>query len=235
MSKFKVGDVYESNRYGAYEIIEKMPDQRYRIRFQKTNYEKVVAYATLHGGNVRDPYYPIYYGVACVGLASTEGNGKKFGIWRAMIARCYDKKHKCYNSYGGNGVSVCERWLCFEHFLEDFESISGFNRELFDKNMIVLDKDIKYKGFQEKQYSIQNCSFVSQVDNFQEMLTRRKRTTSSRYIGVSALKGGKWQASISYRRKNIYIGRFETEADAHKAYLAKRRELYGAEINVIGE
>lgn len=35
--------------------------------------------------------------------------------------------------------------------------------------------------------------------------------------------------SIVGRNKNIYIGRFKTEEEAHEAYKQKRKELYGIE------
>lgn len=42
--------------------------------------------------------------------------------WRNMIGRCYKPGFTAYRLYGGNGVSVCERWrgdLGFVNFLED--------------------------------------------------------------------------------------------------------------------
>ncbi len=39
--------------------------------------------------------------------------------WVGMIQRCTDPKHGSYALYGGRGITVCERWLRFEHFLTD--------------------------------------------------------------------------------------------------------------------
>jgi hypothetical protein len=39
--------------------------------------------------------------------------------WRAMLARCNDPRADGYAAYGGQGVSVCERWLVFASFLAD--------------------------------------------------------------------------------------------------------------------
>lgn len=239
MGELQAGKIYQSKRYGEYKITENLGRGRYKIEFIQTGYSKIVTSATLYERAVRDPYYPIYYGKACVGLASISDNNKIFRVWRAMISRCYNEKNEIYKTYGNMGITVCDRWLCFEYFLEDLVSIRGFDWTLFKDNKIVLDKDINYNGMGAKQYNLQNCSFVSAVDNFQEMISRRKKTTSSRYIGVTALKNGKWQASISYKSKNIYIGRFNTEQEAHMAYQKKHKELYGAETRcearMIGE
>jgi hypothetical protein len=36
-----------------------------------------------------------------------------------MATRCNNTNHIHYNRYGGRGITVCERWLKFENFLED--------------------------------------------------------------------------------------------------------------------
>lgn len=231
MSKFEVGCIYSSNRYGDYCILEKYAYGKYKIRFVQTGFIKTVTHATLLEGAVRDPYFPIYYGVAYVGDVATKDCQREFRVWRAMISRCYDVNNANYCTYGAKGITVCDRWLCFKNFLEDITSIIGYNKALFDSGDIELDKDIKYKGFGDKQYGPHNCIFISSVDNFQEMLSRRKQETSSKYIGVTKLKCGKWQASISYKSKNIYIGRYNTEIEAHQAYIKKHKELYGNEVH----
>ena len=39
--------------------------------------------------------------------------------WACMKDRCTNPKHKNFKTYGGNGVSVCDRWLTFSNFVED--------------------------------------------------------------------------------------------------------------------
>ena len=39
-----------------------------------------------------------------------------------MVQRCFDSNHKHFHSYGGRGITVCERWLGeqgFANFLAD--------------------------------------------------------------------------------------------------------------------
>ena len=43
----------------------------------------------------------------------------EWGTWAGMIARCRDPKAHAFADYGGRGITVCERWLVFENFLED--------------------------------------------------------------------------------------------------------------------
>jgi hypothetical protein len=39
--------------------------------------------------------------------------------WLGMTTRCLDPKAANYRRYGGNGVTICERWLDFNNFLAD--------------------------------------------------------------------------------------------------------------------
>lgn len=40
-------------------------------------------------------------------------------VWSGMLQRCTNPANKRYPRYGGRGISVCERWMVFEHFLAD--------------------------------------------------------------------------------------------------------------------
>lgn len=44
----------------------------------------------------------------------------EYRIWRTMKDRCYREKCGCYETYGGRGIRVCDRWFnSFENFIED--------------------------------------------------------------------------------------------------------------------
>jgi hypothetical protein len=42
-----------------------------------------------------------------------------FKIWSGILRRCTNSNFKAYKYYGGRGITICDRWLKFEHFLED--------------------------------------------------------------------------------------------------------------------
>lgn len=47
-------------------------------------------------------------------------NSRSYGTWGDMIRRCRDENNPQYESYGGRGISVCERWLSsVENFFAD--------------------------------------------------------------------------------------------------------------------
>ncbi len=42
-----------------------------------------------------------------------------FRIWSGVLRRCQSPSFTGYKYYGGRGITVCDRWLKFENFLED--------------------------------------------------------------------------------------------------------------------
>lgn len=115
----------------------------------------------------------------------------------------------------------------FGKFLKDFENIKGYNKEKFINDELELDKDILFLGENVKEYSLNTCIFLQKRINFDEMLARRKLTTSSRYVGVTKLKDSKWQVTYVHNGKNIYGGRFKTEKEAHLAYETLKQQYRG--------
>jgi hypothetical protein len=48
-----------------------------------------------------------------------QSHSTEYVSWRDMKRRCLNPTHKDYASYGGGGITVCERWLKFENFFAD--------------------------------------------------------------------------------------------------------------------
>lgn len=146
------------------------------VQFQD-KYKAIVPnnYGNCVKGQVKNPYHPSVYGVACLGLMKdgskiiTSINGKQtreYILWHSMIIRCYDNKHSTYKE-----ATVCDRWLVFANFLEDLPLIEGYQFWLEHPNeQIALDKDIKGNG--SKLYCLDNCCFVSKSNNSKEVCQR---------------------------------------------------------------
>jgi hypothetical protein len=78
---------------------------------------------------------------------------------------------------------------------------------------------------------ISNLRIVSATVNVHNRI--KKQNCSSKYIGVSLCKKtNKWLSNINFNSKQIYIGKFEFEIDAAKAYNDKAIELYKENANL---
>ena len=44
----------------------------------------------------------------------------EYTVWKSMLARCTNPNVKCYSRYGGNGITVCERWRGKDGFVNFF-------------------------------------------------------------------------------------------------------------------
>lgn len=73
---------------------------------------------------------------------------------------------------------------------------------------------------------IENLRESSRLDNVRSRKNLSVKNTSG-FMGVGwSDAANKWVARIGFNGKGIHIGVFEDPEEAHKAYLAKKEELY---------
>lgn len=51
-------------------------------------------------------------------------------VWDSMLQRCLNPASQCYASYGGRGITVCDRWLKFENFIQDMGKRPSANHSI---------------------------------------------------------------------------------------------------------
>lgn len=50
---------------------------------------------------------------------ATNGTTRTYNSWAGIVQRCTNPNCWQWENYGGRGITVCARWLTFEHFLSD--------------------------------------------------------------------------------------------------------------------
>lgn len=128
-----------------------------------------------------------------------------YNIWTCMIQRCKNKNSIYFKNYSGKGITVCERWLKIENFIEDMYPS-------YEEGLSIDRIDVN------GNYEPSNCRWAT--SSTQSKNTRKLRSTNtSGYRGVWYLdKNKKWRARIGIDKKNIHIGCFNTALEAAKAY-----------------
>ena len=79
-----------------------------------------------------------------------------------MVRRCTVPGSTGYDNYGAKGVTVCEKWLDFEGFLDDVDKIPGFDEDRYVSDKLSLDKDREWGN---KLYSLETCRFLTPEEN----------------------------------------------------------------------
>ena len=86
-----------------------------------------------------------------------------YRIWGGMISRCSNPRVKCYDSYAGRGIGVCDEWKSFENFYRDMSD--GYQIGL------TLERKDNNKGYEPN-----NCVWATRAEQ------SRNRRPSSEWV-----------------------------------------------------
>ena len=156
--KFKINKIYKTNKNKTRFIVESI----------SSGFIANISRTALYTGKFLDKLDINNKLGICIGYADTK-LPRYYQVWRAMWARCYDEKHSAYKWYGGNGITICDRWKRLDYFIENCKDIFGFDEKKFYNHEIELDKDI----LDAKMYSKETCLFVPTKVN--KVNTRRNK------------------------------------------------------------
>lgn len=153
--------------------------------------------------------------------------GKHAGKYEAIIDDCdsdlvgqfdwhvgINKTSNYARSYGGDSKP---RKMIHMHRII-FESMTGITLEQ-NQDVDHIDGD----GLNNQRHNLRRAT------RSQNSMNRKGSVNgTSKYKGVSfETQTRKWRAQISFNKKSIKLGRFNTEEEASEAYQRKAKEIYG--------
>lgn len=214
--KIKFGEIYHSNNYGDFIVIDYQDNDKYIIKFIVTGSTAIASSEAIYHGRVKDKFLPNVAGVGFIGDFPGKISDPSIIIfyrpWNDMIHRCYDPTDKDYARYGAIGVSVDYRWHNFNNFFEDAKLLPGYENKLMYPSMYCLDKDYLQYNIPKEQriYSKNTCIWISKYDN---IILMNRENSNSEYYGVT-----KHNNKYISRYSHMIIGKFLNPIAAANAY-----------------
>lgn len=198
-----------------YTVVERLPGGRARIKFDPP-YEGTVEISAgyITRGGIRNPFAPNKVGgILGEGKYNCLNSTKIHNIWYRMLERVFHwEKSERNKSY--EGCSVYSEWKNFQVFAEWYYQQKGCYLGWH------LEKDLLVRG--NKTYSPETCVLVPMDVNM--FLTKRKSCRDT-LIGVAyRAKTGRYLSAFTRGTKNVFLGSYATEIEAHLAYKAAKED-----------
>lgn len=216
----KLDDKFTNYQGSSFHIIQYINANKILIEFDdEYKHQMITRTERIKSGIIKNPFAPSVYGVGYIGVGefSVIENGKKtqeYGIWHAMIQRCYDDKFQERNP-AYKGCTVSSDWLNFQIFAKWYTSQEYSNKGY------QIDKDILKHG--NKIYSKDNCCLVPKEIN--SLFTGIDSYSDKYPKGVCYHKATKkYIAALGNGKAKKYIGVFKTVDDALQAYSAAKKQ-----------
>ncbi|MBW4525041.1 MAG: hypothetical protein KME18_07570 [Phormidium tanganyikae FI6-MK23] len=92
-----------------------------------------------------------------------------YRVWSQMKGRCTNPKHPKYASYGGRGITVCDRWLDFNNFQQDMGERPSPQHSLDRKD-------------NDKGYCPENCRWATSAEQANNKRTNRFLTYQNKTL-----------------------------------------------------
>jgi len=109
---------------------------------------------------------------------------REYRIWTHIKGRCLNPRNDRFKNYGGRGITVCDRWLKYENFLEDMGRCpKGLSIERIDNN---------------GNYEPGNCKWATMHEQSRNMRTnvwmeyKGKRMILEDWLKKLGISWGRW-------------------------------------------
>lgn len=106
-----------------------------------------------------------------------------YNIWRQILDRCYNPNNPSFPIYGARGISVCDRWLKLENFINDigYRPLSYLTLDRIDPNKNYEPSNCRWTT---KKVQAQNRREDAKVKIAQKLnwIMRHSHVSSPNYV-----------------------------------------------------
>ena len=209
-----VGTVYNSDKFGDYEIIYYGSVEDVLIRFHNTGYVTKSGMQRIRAGGVIDKTLPNVYGVGYSGECDMVDirKNRSYVVWNSMLKRCYSNR-KYVISFKYVGKTVSDYFLNYSNFHEWYINQKGHDLGW------ELDKDLIISG--NSEYSPESCVLVpKEINN----VIVKDLSGVSEYYGVHLVRD-KFRVCVQYMRKNYHLSFHDNLEEASETYIFYKQKL----------
>lgn len=200
----KIGDTFLNKLGLKMKVTNYVNSNTVTVRFDDGTFVRTRV-AEIRAGEVKNPNHPSVCGKGYIGQGKYDTKHiKTYRVWHNMLARCFDNH---------TNQTVCERWLNFQHFAEDYY--------LLDSNNFIERGWIFTKCLSDcTEYNAETCCFLPfSILTFFTYPKQGKKTA----VGVVHTATGGYKVNCVYNGKRLWFGTFDTEAEAECEYRRVKR------------
>lgn len=161
---------------------------------------------------------------------------KEYEIWKNMLYRCYWNNSNMYEYFGAQGVTVCDRWKCFEFFLYDLINITNYDKFISSNITYELDLATKQKKIpiNQRMYIPGKISLKPfyQTDVSIALQISKSKGLSSSCVNLNIIDDTKNKIEYNYNR--LPDGSYSLQAYQHYINNPKQLSVPSVEVYPYG-
>lgn len=127
-----------------------------------------------------------------------------YDSWYAMIRRCTNPNDQAHPYYGGRGITVCDKWLTIDGFIEDM------GERPYGKTLDRIDNN--------GNYELENCRWATK----KEQGNNRRSNKLITYSGIT-LTLSQWAERVGISSQALHSRMFVCDWPIEKALTAPNR------------